>query len=74
MNQIAKIFAALLIASLVSGTAVAQKRDIEHEGQYRSNLTYKGLITGDEIPYTLYLPPEYDKAKGPFPLIAPRYV
>jgi enterochelin esterase-like enzyme len=26
-------------------------------------------VTGDEIIYTFYLPPEYDKDKGPYPLI-----
>ena len=38
-------------------------------GQYQKNLTYKGSITGDEIIYTLYLPPGHSKDKGPYPLI-----
>ena len=40
-----------------------------HKGQYQKNLTYKGPVTGDEIIYTLYLPPGYAKEKGPYPLI-----
>ena len=40
-----------------------------HLGQYQKNLTYKGSITGDEIIYTLYLPPGHSKDKGPYPLI-----
>ena len=40
-----------------------------HQGKYQKNLTYKGPATGDEIIYTLYLPPRYAKDKGPFPLI-----
>ena len=40
-----------------------------HAGRYQKNLKYKGLITGDEIIYTLYLPPGYAKEKGPYPLI-----
>ena len=40
-----------------------------HEGKYQKNLTHVGKTTGDEILYTLYLPPEYSKEKGPYPLI-----
>ena len=40
-----------------------------HEGQYQKNLTHTGSITGDEITYTLYLPPEYGEEKGPYPII-----
>ena len=40
-----------------------------HQGKYQKNLTYRGPATGDEIIYTLYLPPRYAKDKGPFPLI-----
>ena len=40
-----------------------------HQGKYQKNLTYKGPLTGDEIIYTLYLPPGYAKDKGPYPLI-----
>ena len=36
-----------------------------HQGKYQKNLTYKGAKTGDEIIYTLYLPPGYDQRKGP---------
>lgn len=41
----------------------------EHQGKYQKKLKYKGPITGDEIIYTLYLPPKYSKNKGPYPLI-----
>ena len=40
-----------------------------HQGQYQKNLAYKGPITGDQITYTLYLPPGYRKEKKPLPLI-----
>ena len=40
-----------------------------HQGKYQKNLTYQGPKTGDEIIYTLYLPPGYDQRKGPYPLI-----
>ena len=40
-----------------------------HQGQYQKNLTYKGALTGDQITYTLYLPPGYRKEKKPLPLI-----
>ena len=40
-----------------------------HQGQYQKNLTFRGPTTGDEIIYTLYLPPGYDHRKGPYPLI-----
>lgn len=40
-----------------------------HEGNYQKNLTYQGPITGDEIVYTLYLPPDHRKEAGPYPLI-----
>ena len=47
----------------------AQAQSDIHQGKYQKNLTYKGPATGDEIIYTLYLPPRYAKDKGPFPLI-----
>ena len=40
-----------------------------HEGTYQKNLTYKGPITGDDIIYTLYLPPGHSKDAGPYPLV-----
>ena len=40
-----------------------------HEGQYQKNLTYKGPATGDQIIYTLYLPPGHKKCERPCPLI-----
>ena len=50
-------------------TLPAQAESDLHLGKYRKNLTYKGPKTGDEIIYTLYLPPGYDQHKGPYPLI-----
>ena len=47
----------------------AQAQSDVHQGKYQKNLTYKGPVTGDEIIYTLYLPPGHAKDKGPFPLI-----
>ncbi len=47
----------------------AQRETVEHEGNYQKNLTYTGPITGDEIIYTVYLPPGHDTEKGPYPLI-----
>ncbi|PHS15762.1 MAG: hypothetical protein COA78_04785 [Blastopirellula sp.] len=47
----------------------AQSSADTHEGQYLKNLTYKGPITGDEIIYTLYLPPGYNEKNGPYPLV-----
>ena len=40
-----------------------------HEGQYQKYLTHTGSKTGDQITYTLYLPPEYSQKKGPYPII-----
>ena len=40
-----------------------------HLGKYQKNLTYRGPKTGDEITYTLYLPPSYNQNNGPYPLI-----
>ena len=60
-----KLLIILLISVLSLGTMHAQ----EHKGKYQKRLTLKGPITGDEILYTLYLPPNYGKDKGPYPLI-----
>ena len=56
-----------LAFALVAGTPHARAQ--EHEGNYQKRLTYQGPTTGDEITYTLYLPPGYSKNKGPYPLI-----
>ena len=40
-----------------------------YQGKYQKNLIYKGPVAGDEIIYTLYLPPGHGKDKGPYPLI-----
>ena len=49
-------------------TLQAQRKTDVHEGNYQKNLTYKGPLSGDDIIYTLYLPPGYHKEKGPYPL------
>ena len=59
----------LTIATLVLGATHVRSDAAEHEGRYQKNLTYKGPLTGDEIIYTLYLPPEHSEDKGPYPLI-----
>ena len=50
-------------------TLPAQAEPDLHLGKYHKNLTYKGPKTGDEIIYTLYLPPSYNQNNGPYPLI-----
>jgi predicted peptidase len=57
-------FAALSVCSMQ-----VQAQSGTHQGQYQKNLKYKGPVTGDEIIYTLYLPPGHAKDKGPYPLI-----
>ena len=57
----------LLIAFAYCADAVSGAEP--HDGLYRENLTYQGSITGDEITYTLYLPPEYTKEKRPYPIV-----
>ena len=59
----------ITLFSLILSDTQAQPNSTNHQGKYQKNLTYKGPITGDEITYTLYLPPEYTKNKAPFPLI-----
>ena len=59
----------LALASLTLGMSHSPINAAPHEGKYQRNLTFKGPDTGDEIIYTLYLPPEYNQAKGPYPLI-----
>lgn len=59
----------LATVCLSIATLHAQSDARIHEGQYQKNLTFEGPITGDEIIYTLYLPPGHNKAKGPYPLI-----
>jgi len=50
-------------------TLPAQAEPDLHLGKYQKNLTYKGPKTGDEIIFTLYLPPSYNQNNGPYPLI-----
>ena len=64
-----KILPVLVFAALSVCVMQAQPRAGVHEGQYQRNLTYQGPVTGDEIIYTLYLPPGHSKEKGPYPLI-----
>ena len=58
----------IALAGLGLSNSHAQTGADIHEGKYQKNLTYQGPQTGDEIIYTLYLPPEYRKDKGPYPL------
>ena len=57
------------LALLAWLTLPARAESDLHQGKYQKNLTYQGPKTGDEIIYTLYLPPGYDQRKGPYPLI-----
>jgi enterochelin esterase-like enzyme len=58
----------IILSAFFACAAQAQRGAGVHEGNYQKNLTYKGPLTGDEIIYTLYLPPNYHKEKGPYPL------
>ncbi len=64
-----KILPILTFAALGVCVMQAQAETGVHQGQYQKNLTYKGPITGDEIIYSLYLPPGHAKDNGPYPLI-----
>lgn len=55
------------VAAFSLSAAFAQSES--HEGTYQKNLIYKGSITGNEILYTLYLPPGHSKDAGPYPLV-----
>ena len=59
----------ITIGLLGAATTLGQSTSGTHEGSYQKNLSYTGPITGDEIIYTLYLPPGYNEKKGPYPLI-----
>ena len=65
MKNISLIFLTTIIFSL----QLTKAQSDVHQGQYQKNLTYNGPVTGDEIIYTLYLPPGHSKDKGPYPLI-----
>jgi enterochelin esterase-like enzyme len=60
MLQMTAIFATVLTCFSVHA---------QHQGTYKKNLTYKGPITGNDIIYTLYLPPGHSVDKGTYPLI-----
>ncbi len=64
-----KILPLITFAALVDCAMQVQAESDVHQGQYQKNLKYKGPVTGDEIIYTLYLPPGHAKDKGPYPLI-----
>jgi len=64
-----KILPILTFATLGACVMQAQTESGVHQGRHQKNLKYKGPITGDEIIYTLYLPPGHGKDKGPYPLI-----
>ena len=64
-----KILHILTFAALGVWAMQAQAESGVLQGQYQKNLTYKGPVTGDEIIYTLYLPPGHSKEKGPYPII-----
>lgn len=59
----------LVFFTIGFGMVYGQKASTVHQGQYKKNLTYQGPITKNEIIYTLYLPPNYSKDKGSYPLI-----
>ena len=60
-----------IISLIIFGFLALQVQAVEEslKGQYQKNLKYKGPVTGDEIIYTLYLPPGHNKGKGFYPLI-----
>ena len=57
------------VAVAAFSLSAASAQSESHEGTYQKNLTYKGSITGNEILYTLYLPPGHSKDAGPYPLV-----
>ena len=57
------------IAWLCCAVAFAQTAPAAGQGDYRKNLTFEGPITGNQITYTLYLPPGFSPDRGPYPLI-----
>ncbi len=59
----------LLLSVCLCSFANAEPPAKVHEGQYQKNLTLVGSKTGDDITYTLYLPPAYSEKKGPYPII-----
>jgi len=64
-----KILPFIILSAFCVCSMQAQTGSGAHEGSYQKKLTYKGPLTGDDIIYTLYLPPGYNKEKGPHPLI-----
>ena len=59
----------IVLTTIIFSLQITKAESDVHQGKYQKNLTYKGPVTGDEIIYTLYLPPGYAKDKGPYPLI-----
>ena len=62
-------FSLIFLTTITFSLQLTKAESDVHQGKYQKNLTYKGPVTGDEIIYTLYLPPGYAKDKGPYPLI-----
>ena len=58
----------IFLSCFCACTLQAQLGADVHQGNYQKKLTYKGPLSGDDIIYTLYLPPGYHKEKGPYPL------
>ena len=63
------IFSLIFLTTITFSLQLTKAESDVHQGKYQKNLTYKGPVTGDEIIYTLYLPPGYAKDKEPYPLI-----
>ena len=59
----------LLLIILGIANLPGHANDGIHEGRYQKNLVLEGPGTGDKITYTLYLPPGFQKERGPYPLI-----
>ena len=64
-----KPFFVLTVAAVAFSLSAAFAQSEPHEGTYQKNLTYTGPVTGDDIIYTLYLPPGHSRDAGPYPLV-----
>ncbi len=65
----------IILSAFFACAAQAQRGAGVHEGNYQKNLTYKGPLSGDDIIYTLYLPPatirRRDLIRWPFSCMVP---
>ena len=59
-----KPFLFFTVAVVAFSLSAASAQFESHEGTYQKNLTYKGSITGNEILYTLYLPPDHSRMQA----------